>query len=267
MKKVGLIALREFLAAVANRGFLIGLLMMPVLGGIIAIAAPYVGPQLLGPRLPVVRGQIILRDPTGVLAADLRSALDPMAIAAKRADRAQTAMADAPELVRRAASSQVLESAAGPQPQFRVVEHPATRNFDEDTAWLMEDSPDDHHLAVVVIHPDAIVTAAGAPLGGYDLFVSGNLDRRVENVIHEGVQEAIVSARVSAAKVDRVRVEALMRVSRPEAVTVTKDKRRSGKRFQRRAADGVGGLSRFWRDDWRSDAADLDHRREIEPRD
>ena len=173
-----------------------------------------------------MRGQIVVRDPTGIVGGELRSVLDPVALAAKRADRTRTALAGAPEAVRLAASNQAIESAVGPQPEFRIVEHPATGDLQGEKAWLTQDAPDDRHLAVVAIHSDAVVAAAGAPLGGYDVYVPANLNARVEDAIHEGVQEAIVRARVRSENVDRDRLQALMRVGRPESVTVTKDNER-----------------------------------------
>ena len=136
MKKIGLIALREFLATVGNKGFLIGLLIMPVLGGILVIVGPYLGPQLFGAGPPAVRGQIVLVDPTGQVGAELRLALDPTTLAAKRTGRARRAMADVPEVVRAAATNQVLESAGGPRPELRVVERPAASDLQKEKEWL-----------------------------------------------------------------------------------------------------------------------------------
>jgi ABC-2 type transport system permease protein len=78
------------------------------------------------------------------------------------------------------------------------------------------------HLALVVVHPDAVVPAEGRrEYGAYDIYVPQNLDERVETTIYEGLREALVSARVRAHNLDRDQVEAVMRLSRSSSVTVT----------------------------------------------
>ena len=51
-KRVGLIAAREFQAAVMNKGFVIGLLIMPLMVGVIAV----VFPRVMSNRAQGVRG-------------------------------------------------------------------------------------------------------------------------------------------------------------------------------------------------------------------
>ena len=84
-----------------------------------------------------------------------------------------------------------------------------------------------------MIHPDAVVAAAaGAGRAATICTCLRTLDIATEDVIHEGVQESLVSARVRAEKLDRDRVEALMRVGRARSVTVTKgDERRRRRGF------------------------------------
>ena len=59
--KIWLVARREFIAAVFNRGFVIGLLMMPALLALFTV----IGPRVFMPRPVHVTGDIAVIDPTG----------------------------------------------------------------------------------------------------------------------------------------------------------------------------------------------------------
>ena len=250
MKKVGLIALREFMAAVANRGFLIGLLMMPVLGR--------------DPRhyRPLPRTAAVWSSCAGGARPDRRSRSDrqssevscgPCSIRWRSPPNGRIERATARGRRSGGGAScrveQAIESAVGPQPEFRIVEHPATGDLQEEKAWLTQDAPDDRHLAVVAIHPDAVVAAAGAPLGGYDVYVPANLTLAIEDVIHEG-----------AAGSHRQRTRAGRRIVDRDRLQATDARRQTGvgdrhqqdgeqrsvTRVQHRAADGVRRASGFW---------------------
>jgi len=75
MRKVGLIASREFVAAITNKGFVIGLLLMPVMIAMIAIAVP----RMMRGRTTPLHGQIAVIDVTGLVLADLRTSMTPEA--------------------------------------------------------------------------------------------------------------------------------------------------------------------------------------------
>jgi ABC-2 type transport system permease protein len=57
--------------------------------------------------------------------------------------------------------------------------------------------------------------------GTYDLYVRASLDDRVEDEIHAGLRNAIVSARVQALGLDRTQIEALTHVPRTRSVSVS----------------------------------------------
>ena len=79
-KRIGLIAGREFQAAVMNKGFVIGLLLMPAIFAILAV----VFPRVLNNRAQGVRGEVVVIDPTGQVAGELRTALSTEAITRRR---------------------------------------------------------------------------------------------------------------------------------------------------------------------------------------
>jgi ABC-2 type transport system permease protein len=223
MRKIGHIAAREFVATVGTRGFIVGLLIMPALMTVFAIA----GPRLFSQRSFRAAGQIAIIDPTGVVAGELRATLDPAAIAARREKDARLALAQAPDGVRGFAQSSPgsLETTLGQIPDLRVVERPSGADIQQEKEWLRQEQPNaDRHLALAVIHPDAMAPAGGgAAYGTYDLYLTANLDDRIDNVIQQNLRIALVAARAHAQNLDRDRIEALTRVDRVRSVLVTKD--------------------------------------------
>src|SRR5688500_8879113 len=183
MKKIGLIAQREFLATVANKGFVIGLLIMPA---IIAVAA-FIGPRLMSASSPQVRGAVAVVDRTGRVTGELREVLAPAAIDARRRDTARRALAQAAPGAGRAVSDQNLQRLGGTVPELRLVERPDGSDIEREKDFLSGEQ-DERGLALIVIRADAVTRAAGqSEYGGYDLYVSPTLDDATESVIHDGV--------------------------------------------------------------------------------
>jgi ABC-2 type transport system permease protein len=223
VKRVWLVAQREFLSAVMNKGFVIGLLVMPAL----IAALVMVMPRLMRNQGSEIRGEVAVIDPTGQVFEGLRDGLTPEAITRRRTEGARRALENAPAPVRTVAgesSDAAIERTMGAAPRFTVVQRTATADIQNDKRWLTATTPEDgpRHLALVVIHPDAITRdAAKADYGSYDIYIPENTDERVETTIFDGLREALVTARVQAQNLDRAQVEAVMRVRRATSVTVT----------------------------------------------
>ena len=232
MKRIGYIAGREFLGTVMTRGFVIGVLVLPAM---LAVAFT-LGPRLLNQRQAPVRGTVAVVDPTGRVAPALRASITPQAITARREEAARRVIASAPGVVRdvaqsrAAASSAAIERIAGTVPNLELVDLPAGTSdaaaLASQKAWLTDPAPRDRHLALIVVHPDAIASG-GAEYGTYDLYVPPNVDDRLEVVLFDCVREAIVAARAGARSLDPKGLDALMRVTRPPSVTVTKGNERA----------------------------------------
>jgi ABC-2 type transport system permease protein len=245
MKKVGLIAGREFLAAVANRGFVIGLLLMPVL---LSIMAFVVGPRLMNATSRQISGVVAVIDPTGVVVAELKAALDPSAIARRRAETTARALANAPAAVRGVVgnSGTALDAVLAGTPRLEIVERPPSADVQREKSWLTAPSTGARHLALVVVQPDAVEAKVGSDFGSYDVYVPANLDERVEGTLYEGFREAVLTARIRGRNLDRKQVEAVMRVARPISVTVTAgDERKTNVGFNRSLPFIFGGLLVF----------------------
>ena len=205
MQRIWMVAARDFTATVSGKGFLLGLLLMPVLIVVFAV----LGPRILNSRSPDIVGQVAVVDPTGGVSSGLREALAPEAITARR--------------------RQILENGPGPGglgnlsiPHISVVERPPGEPLQNDKEWIAQPATGrNRHLALVVVHPDAVVRETGnSEYGSYDLYISPRLDEGTETVIIGGMRQALVSARLKADKIDPGAVQASMRVVPPTSVTV-----------------------------------------------
>jgi hypothetical protein len=221
MRRVWLVASREFLAAVANKGFVIGLLAMPaIFAGLTTLL-----PRMLSTQGEQIRGEVRVIDPTNQMIGGLRTALMPDAITRRRLESTRRALDNAPEAVRDMAgsSTNAMERAIGVAPSLTLVERPADADLQVEKAWLTEPPPLGalRHLALVVIHPNVVTPNDGATgYGTYDIYVPQNTDERIETTFHDGFREAVLSARVRAQNMNREQVEAVMRVPRTTSVSI-----------------------------------------------
>ncbi len=221
MKKILLIASREFVATVSTKAFIIGLLFMPIM----ISAAAIIFPRLLNPRNFQTRGEVAIVDPTGRAIADIRLAFAPRRVAERREEQARLILNQAPAAMQ---SNQMAASMANANAgsELRLVERPATADLQQEKLWLL-DAGEPHHLAVIVIRDDAVVPRTPGTYGSYDAYVPANADDRAIGEIQSALQEAIVNARVREQGMDRSQVESLVRVARPQSITVTKGSERS----------------------------------------
>lgn len=239
MKRVLLIAQREFMATVSNRGFLIGLFIFPALIALFLLA----GPRLLSvASQPRVVGTVAVIDPTGRVTPMLRSTLASSAIEARRRENAMRTMRGIPGGVPDA----VVQRAVGRVPDLTLVERPAETELDAEKRKLSSDDPAVRLLALVVIHADATQNATGAAeLGTYDVYASRGLDEDTETALHDSLREALVAARLNVAALDPKRIDVMTRVTRPDAVVVTAAGEQSGQRRFMRFLPFMVGLLLF----------------------
>lgn len=232
MKKVLHVAIREFLATVATKGFIIGILITPVLIGVMIVAMP----RLMKESPPKVDGDVAIVDPTGKIAAGLSEWLRPERIAQRRKEFREKIDEATPEAVRavtdaspeaRIAMERSLEAALGEVPKLEVVSLGADADIEEAKAPIKASlgkggAVEGGRLAVVVVHRDAVEREAGNDrFGSYDLYVRPKLDDRIEDEIKSGLRDAIVAARVEASGLDHDLVDAITRVDRVRSTMVT----------------------------------------------
>ena len=218
MSRVLLIARRDFMATVSTKGFIIAMLVPPLI--YMAIVAVF--PRLMNDRVPVVTGGLVVIDQTGQVTAGVRRFLKPQAMAARREASFNRAMESTP--MGSSASSgpgaAVAQRAVmGELSKIDITESRVDALEQEKRELTRDDGV--RRFGVLVIHPNAVVPNAEGTLGTYDLFVRRNLDVRIQNEIRDGADDAIIDARVRGAGLDRERIDALTTVARPATITVT----------------------------------------------
>lgn len=218
MKKILLVAKRDFLATVVTKGFIIAIMVPPLIYGAIVLAFP----RMMNNRVPAVTGRIAVFDQTGQVTPGVRRYLDPEAIVRRRDASFSRAVESSPVAGAGGAGSAAAQRAVlGEVPNLDIAELPLSALADE-KARLTSDTAG-RQLAVLLVHPNAVQADATGLFGAYDLYVRRNLDNRVQNEIRNAAADAIVEARVRAAGLDRQQIDALMKVARPPTVTVTSD--------------------------------------------
>ena len=228
MKNILLVAAREFIATISTKAFFVGLLMMPLMIGVSIV----VFPRLLNPRNFKTQGEVAIVDPSGRAIGDIRSAFSPERISERREEQARLALNQAPPAVQQVAAARgtpqmaaAIASVAA-APELRLVERPATADIQKEKSWLLEPS-DQHHLALLVVHDNAVKSTDGRTFGSYDAYVPAGIDDRAMNEIQAGMQEALVNARTREQGLDRGQIESLVHVERGKSITVTKDSERA----------------------------------------
>ncbi len=216
MKKLWQIATREFVATVFTKGFIIGLLVVPAVGALLALVAP----RLFGDRNLTVEGEVAVVDPTGVVLPHIRDAL-----AARRSPLIVTEMV---ERARAGGADEVVLTALGATTRLTLVERPQSADVEQEKRWLTEPMPAAPHLALVVVHANAVEPAPGTSnLGSYDLYVPSRQDNRVEVSIQALMRDAIIDARVEARDLNREELTRVTTVPRVRSVTVGADGERN----------------------------------------
>ena len=223
MKKIWLIASREFTATVGTRGFIIGILMVPLMLAFFGTVAP----RLMNQRGPRVSGEVALVDSTGLVGAKLRKAIAPESLAARRLATVQGAVNQAPGAVRQLGQKSLqgpaLSKLLGEVPAITLVEMERTADLQQAKEWLRQpDARAPRRLGVIVMHADAVIrTGEHGAYGTYDFFKPSTLDERTEGTIKESVREAVVGARLSYEKLDQHDIDAIVRLEPPDTRVLT----------------------------------------------
>ena len=220
MKRILRVALRDFLATVATKGFIIGLFITPAIGVAVALLAP----RLFNDNTYRIEGEYAVIDPTGAVFPEMADALDPETVARRRRDEFRRSLDDAPRMLQNMAETAPRESideALGPAPNVGLSALPADTDVETAKGSLNEATGGPRRAALIVIHDDAVeAAAADGELGTYDLYVPPGLDDRNLSFIHRSVRDAIADARAAARSLDRAALDALFQVPQRSATTV-----------------------------------------------
>lgn len=215
MKKILWIALREFVATVCTKAFIIGLLFLPVMIGVVVFVF-----SLMDDDDYLAAGRIAILDPTGRVTAEARQVLSSNAMEAQLADQlreAGGALAGAADLV----------EASEFGPDFTLMQLASDADIDDEKQYLLQPAEAGGLLALVEIHGDAIEPlSAGADFGSYDIYVAPGIDDRELSAIRSMLGDAIVNLRIEAYGLERETIDRLTRVPRGQSITVTETEER-----------------------------------------
>lgn len=225
MSKVLQIAWREFVSTALTKGFIIGLVAVPVMMLIAMLAVPL----LTNFKTPAVRGEVAVLDLSGAgIDARLADSLSPEAFAERRRKTQARIDAVMPEAIRGlqggAQAQAGIDTALGEVPTLRVTALPVDADLDAEKARLREAGEGDaRRLALLVIAPDAVRAGDSGALGSYEFFIRKKLDERVVGEIRDALRPALVDARMQANGLDATQIRALNELPRVRAVTVGED--------------------------------------------
>ncbi len=207
MIKTLTVAIREFLATVLTKGFLLGILLPPILMGFAITLMPI----LMNQASPKVEGTVAVIDRTGgTLEKGLKTAFESGKLAARRAEKNKKKTEQVAEAMpmQDAQSKQAMElavNAAGSGPALTLEFLSPTADPETEKKRMMES--DGHgeskvtnpRLALAVIPENSTVANASGKFGGYDLFVAPKLDPEVQGDIRDQIAEAVIDQRILAA--------------------------------------------------------------------
>ena len=216
MKKVLWIAAREFVATVATKAFVIGLLFMPVMIGIVIFVF-----SLINDDDYRASGRIAILDPTGLVTAEARRVLSSNLMEQQIAEgirQSGVAPSGAADLV------ETMDLG----PDFTLMQLPADTDIETEKANLLLPSDAGGLLALIQIQPNAIEPDADSgELGSYDMYVGPNFDQRDSAAVQSMLRDTIINLRVEALGLDRATITRLMRVPRGKSITVTETEERA----------------------------------------
>jgi ABC-type Na+ efflux pump permease subunit len=233
--KVLSVAKREFLATVMTKGFVVGLLLPPV----IMTAGFSLIPALLNKAAPAVTGKVAIIDRTGAVADRLRESLRPEKLVEQKSQETDKAVREATE--RMGIDRSALEGAAkaagrgnSKVPALRslslsveVLE--ATADVEEAKKPILESTGREQgahesgkRLALVHI-PEGAVKKTGEKFAEYDIFTAPRLDPEVAGTIRRQASRAIVDARLEAERLDVGAIRALLDAPSANTIAVTKE--------------------------------------------
>jgi ABC-2 type transport system permease protein len=222
MSKVLQIAWREFVSTALTKGFIIGLVAVPVMMLIAMLAVPL----LTNFKTPAVRGEVAVLDLSRAgIDARLADSLSPEAFAERRRKTQARIDAVMPEAIRGlqggAQAQAGMDAALGEVPTLRVTALAPDADLEVEKARLRDAGEGDaRRIALLVIAPDAVRAGDSGALGSYEFFIRKKLDDRVVGEIRDALRPAVIDARMQASGLDATQVRALNELPRVRAVTV-----------------------------------------------
>ncbi len=232
LHRIRLVAAREFFVTVASKGFLFGVLVMPLLLTAILVVLP----KLMANRGAQVDVEVAVIDRSASgFAARLGAELSAEAIAGRReASRRQAAEqvgADVP-------SRTSLPEALPAMPRFTLTPLPGETTEEEGKAWLQAGGDKLQRRALVLLEAAAVEGRGDGTYAGYSFFAPRNLPADAENLLKGAVRPALITERLRARGLDPEVITAATFLQNPDTRVVYS----SG---QERNAQGLNRLLPF----------------------
>lgn len=239
LRRIKLVAQREFFTTVTSKGFLFGVLVMPVL----ITMAIFVLPRLMANRgvQTLVEVAVIDRSASSFGEA-LGQELTREAIQSRRE-------ASQREAARQAGAPGVNQPPA-PQfslPQFVILNLPQSATLESQHAWLTQADLDSkrHRRALIIIPPGAVQGGTGSGYGTYELYAPRNLPPDAENILHGAIRPALVGERLRSSGFDPDLVRAATNIPQTPTRLVLGDGRQQGAQGLNRLLPFIMGLLLF----------------------
>jgi len=229
MKKIFVVAKREFLATVTAKGFLFGILLTPA----IVVLMMLLMPRLISQTPPRIAGEVAVLDSSGEVVSGIREWLSPEKFTERReAELRRTRDLTSAPATGGASTEAVIETvarrASEEVPRITVTA-PTSADIEKEKDLLKLPSPkpgsgDTARLALVVIRDDALRPEGEKASGeSYDLFIRNKLDDRLTNEIQTAIVRVLGTTRLRLAGFDPERVDALTQVERSQPRVVSQE--------------------------------------------
>lgn len=240
INRIGLVAKREFLTTVSSKGFLIGVLVMPVvITGILMLL-----PRLMANRGMQVQVEVAVIDQSqGSFAETLRSELTAGAIIARQAAGRRAA---ADEVAAASAARMPIPAAVPQLPRFSLRELPPDTTVTAEQQWLAATGLEKQQRRALVFIPAAAVKGNG--VGGYstyEFYVPRNLPQDAERILHAAVRPALINERLRGVGVDPQVVLAATNIPSTSTTLVGADGNRQGGQGLNRMLPFIMGILLF----------------------
>lgn len=232
LRRIQLVAAREFFTTVTSKGFLIGLLVMPVIITMVILVMP----RLMANRGAQVEVEVAVIDRSGsAFVESLRSELRSESILARQA------------ATRREAEEQVGAAGATPQqvvaqpsiPAFSLLELPEDTTLGEHQAWLTAgDLGKQQRRALLIVPAEAVSGGAQDGYSTYELYAPRNLPPDAEGILHAATRPALIAERLRSSGFDPELVRAATHIPRTQTMLVSADGRQ-------RSAQGLNRMMPF----------------------
>lgn len=238
LRRVRLVAAREFFTTVSSKGFLFGVLVMPVL----FIAILLIMPRLMANRGMQVEVEVAVIDRSASsFTSSLRAELSSEAILARQ------------EAGRREAQEQVGAGGAGSMaalpaaiPVFSIRELPADATVTQQQPWLTESGlGKQQRRALVVLPPEAVREGIQRMYGTYELYAPRNLPPDAEGILHSSVRPALIAERLRSSGFDPEVVRAATHIPRTRTTLIAADGSQQGAQGLNRLMPFLMGLLLF----------------------